>query len=280
MAQRISSAALAVVIGVGVYGAGLAQAGDDRPTPSELREAKAEVVVHAAGGAWSWKRYGGVFGSTRYEVSGVARVINADGAWRIDVDGLGVNERGTYDVYLTSTSAGAVKDKATPRGTKLATVSQRTRDRSWEITARDAERGAAIVVFDTEEERVAGVLSLSEGDVISSGHAWADAQKDTSGGWEIIRREDGVYLRLADDFKTARPPEPLSVLLTGTRASGVNKRNAERGAVKVGTLGSHTGAQELRLPDGLDASEYASLVLWCKPYEVVFGVSALHGDAS
>ena len=277
MGQRIAGACAALVLGLGMHGVGLAQdAGGAAPAGQETT---LEATVVRSGAAWDWKTYGGVFGSTTYEVEGVARLIEEGDAVRLGVEGLSVSETGRYTAYLSTESPSAVRDKNTPRGKKLGSVRSATSNKTWNLTASEADGARSLVVFHEDKERVAGVLALTQGEVVSWSHSWGKAQKKTRGGWEIVKRESGVFLRFASDFKTARPPEPLSVLLSTRSPSGVNKRNAESGSLKVGTLRSHEGAQELRLPDDVDLDGYASLVLWCKPYEVVFGVATLEVES-
>lgn len=255
-----------------------AQAGGTDGTGTDAREVQDQQAneVTRSGAAWSWERYGGVFGSTQYEVSGLVELVQVDDAqYEIQTNGIQVSESGRYSLYASSRTPSKVDTKKKPRDTKLGSIGTRSGNKAWTLETDVAESLRSLIIWDDEESRVAGILALTEGRVIAHSHTWGKAQKKTTGGWEIVRREDGVFFRTSPDFKTARPPEPLGVLLTSTNSSRVTKKNAERGSLKVATLRSHEGAQEVRLPDDVDIAEFATVVLWCKPYKVVFGVSSV-----
>lgn len=278
MAKRSVCTAVAIGVLLGLTQVSSGQTGDaanSDGTANTTQEHTTPQVVRS-GAAWSWQRYGGVFGSTQYEVTGLVELVaHESGRHELRTDTIRINEDGRYSVYLSTRAPDKIEVKQKPTSRKLGTIGTRSGARSWEIDAANINRLRSIVVWHDEERRVAGILELTAGQVIAHSHAWGKAQKKTSGSWEIVSRDDGMYFRTSSNFKTARPPEPLGLLLTTRAASTITKRNAEAGAFRVATLESHQGAQEIRLPDDVTLSDYNALVLWCKPYEVVFGVSDL-----
>ena len=94
------------------------------------------------------------------------------------------------------------------------------------------------------------------------------------GTWSLETRADGTYLLFNEDFSTASGPD-LKVFLSPQDVTDVRDRTATRNAVKLGALKRTRGAQEYRLPDGIDLSAFRSLLIHCERYSHFWGGAAL-----
>ena len=94
------------------------------------------------------------------------------------------------------------------------------------------------------------------------------------GTWSLETRADGTYLLFNEDFSTASGPD-LKVFLSPQEVTDVRDRTATRNAVKLGALKRTRGAQEYRLPDGIDLSAFRSLLIHCERYSHFWGGAAL-----
>ena len=94
------------------------------------------------------------------------------------------------------------------------------------------------------------------------------------GTWSLETRADGTYLLFNEDLSTASGPD-LKVFLSPQEVTDVRDRTATRNAVKLGALERTRGAQEYRLPDGIDLSAFRSLLFHCERYSHFWGGAAL-----
>jgi len=88
----------------------------------------------------------------------------------------------------------------------------------------------------------------------------------TKGTAKIVKKADGYYVEVADDFWFDGAPDPkLSLGKGGT----VDK------ATLVENLRSNTGAQSYKLPAGIDGAQYDTVILWCERFSVPLGVASV-----
>lgn len=100
-------------------------------------------------------------------------------------------------------------------------------------------------------------------DTVATGGFTNIAMK-TKGTWTLETREDGVYAVLSEDFKARKAPD-LKIFLHTSAANQVDDDNAASGLF-VAELKSHKGAQEYKLPEGIDLSSFKSFVIHCEQY--------------
>jgi electron transfer DM13 len=84
----------------------------------------------------------------------------------------------------------------------------------------------------------------------------------TSGSARIEREGGNHTLRLGDDFRIDMGSVDVYLAHSTARVGD--------GDVNLGELKRMTGAQSYSLPN--DGSQYAYVVLWCRPFRVVIGV--------
>ena len=83
-----------------------------------------------------------------------------------------------------------------------------------------------------------------------------------------------VVGKLSDDFKTKSAPD-LNIFLSRAELPTLNGKNATRDAVLVAPLKSAKGSQSYAIPEGVDLSEFRSIVIHCVEYSKLWGGSAL-----
>ena len=94
---------------------------------------------------------------------------------------------------------------------------------------------------------------------------------DTSGSVRLLTLEDGSRVLRIEDLDTDNGPD-LKVVLSTDPDGYVGD-----GAVSLGTLKGNKGSQNYEIPADVDLSALRSVVIWCKRFNVDFGVAALPG---
>ncbi|MCY4577781.1 MAG: DM13 domain-containing protein [Chloroflexi bacterium] len=101
----------------------------------------------------------------------------------------------------------------------------------------------------------------------------ADSFHKGSGTATIYRSSDGKNLLRLEDFRVTNGPE-LHVLLVPN--ANPESRDDVEGYLGLGKLKGNIGNQNYFLPDGEDGSGYGSVVIYCRPFHVVFSVATLN----
>ncbi len=124
--------------------------------------------------------------------------------------------------------------------------------------------GAANVVRPTAPVEVTTVASGPFRD--------ADDSHRGSGTAAIYQLEDGTLLLRFEDFEVTNGPD-LHVYLVPHE----NPTTSEDlgGYVDLGSLKGNIGDQNYEVPDGVDISEFDSVVIYCVPFHVFFSIASL-----
>lgn len=116
----------------------------------------------------------------------------------------------------------------------------------------------------------ADIATLLEGDsalVLAQGGFYAVAHEG-SGTANLYQTEQGPVLRL-EEFEVEDGPD-LHVYLTAQdpveNTSGVELADG----LDLGELKGLSGDQSYELPEGIDLTDYKSVVIWCVPFQVPF----------
>lgn len=99
---------------------------------------------------------------------------------------------------------------------------------------------------------------------------WVKKDYAIKGGWSIENRDNQQVISFDKKFKTKSGPD-LKVFLSPKSINEVNGRNATHGSVLVAVLKKSKGTQEYVLPDHIDVNDYASLLIHCEAYSVLWG---------
>ena len=101
-----------------------------------------------------------------------------------------------------------------------------------------------------------------------------DAFHRGSGQALVYRAPDGSHLLRLQDFQVTNGPD-LRVIMTPVRNPGGRDDVMARGAVELGKLKGNRGNQNYEIPDGVDVEAQGSVVIYCKPFSVIFSIAQL-----
>lgn len=90
------------------------------------------------------------------------------------------------------------------------------------------------------------------------------------GSWEIVTLNGEKIIRFSDGFKTKNGPD-LKVFLSPSKLDSLGKKTDVTNAVNIGVLKSNKGEQTYRLPEGVELSDYKSVLIHCEAYSVLWG---------
>jgi electron transfer DM13 len=97
---------------------------------------------------------------------------------------------------------------------------------------------------------------------------------DKAGGKATIYRlEDGKPLLRLEDFSTTNGPDLFVVLSSSANPDQDGLKNGAY--LQLDALKGNVGNQNYELPADVDLSQYQSVVIWCRTFNVVFGYAAL-----
>ena len=102
----------------------------------------------------------------------------------------------------------------------------------------------------------------------------ADSFHQGEGSATLYQLPDGSYVLRFEDFRVTNGPD-LRVLLAGHPDPQNRNEVQGPGYVELGKLKGNIGNQNYPLPEGLSPDEYGSVVIYCKPFHVVFSVAPL-----
>ncbi len=105
--------------------------------------------------------------------------------------------------------------------------------------------------------------SLAAGDFVQK-------SKSLRGSYEIIQSGGQTIIRFADNFKTKSGPD-LKVFLSPQTIDTAAGNNATDGAVLLGFVKSTKGTQDYILPQGVNLSDFGSVLIHCEAYSVLWG---------
>ena len=96
-----------------------------------------------------------------------------------------------------------------------------------------------------------------------------DAIHAAEGTAAIYQLSDGSRVLRLENFKSTNGPELHVLLTTGTEATDVGDY------VDLGILKGNVGNQNYVISDDVDLSLIKAVVIWCRPFKVVFSVANL-----
>ena len=102
----------------------------------------------------------------------------------------------------------------------------------------------------------------------------ADAFHKGSGTATIFRGPDGEHLLRLEDLKVTNGPD-LRVILSPVANPGSRDEVSAPGYVELGKLKGNIGNQNYPIPDDVDVAAQGSVVIYCRPFHVIFSVATL-----
>ena len=104
----------------------------------------------------------------------------------------------------------------------------------------------------------------------------ADGFHKGEGSATLYRLPDGSHVLRFEDFQVTNGPD-LRVLLA-SHADPQSRDDVQGpGYVELAKLKGNIGNQNYPLPEGVSPADYGSVVIYCKPFHVVFSVAPLSG---
>ena len=116
-----------------------------------------------------------------------------------------------------------------------------------------------------------GPVDLATGTFVSREH-------ETVGTARVVRLPDGQVVVRLEGFATSNGPA-LYVYLSQNPAAG-EEAGFDDDAVDLGALKGNVGDQNYAVPAGVDATGYASVVIWCDRFDAAFGAADLRATTA
>jgi len=121
----------------------------------------------------------------------------------------------------------------------------------------------------------AGMPVALAGETLYSGSFSKKSQK-IQGSYTIKKVDNRVVIEFDAAFKTKKGPD-LQLVLSPLPFDNTNGENAlSDGAISIGLLKSHKGAQQFTLPANFDIGKMKSLLIHCVRYSKLWGGAQLH----
>ena len=102
----------------------------------------------------------------------------------------------------------------------------------------------------------------------------ADRFHQGSGTATVYELPDGSQLLRVEDFQVTNGPD-LRVLLSVHPDPATQSEIKDQGYVELAKLKGNIGNQNYEIPADIDATAYNSVVIYCKPFHVLFTVAPL-----
>ena len=118
-------------------------------------------------------------------------------------------------------------------------------------------------------EAAAGATALRSGQFTA-----IDGLHRGDGTATVYRQPDGTFVLRLDPFKVTNGPD-LYVYLSAEPAPTDGAQLRQAGALEVARLKGNVGSQNYALPTNIDLSQFRSVVIYCKQFNVVFSTAAL-----
>lgn len=94
-----------------------------------------------------------------------------------------------------------------------------------------------------------------------------DGIHNAEGTAKVIPLEDGTNILRLEDLRVTNGPDLYVYLSPDKAASDI---------VNVGKLKANNGNQNYDIPEGTDLSKYNTVLIWCRPFSVLFGSAELN----
>lgn len=114
------------------------------------------------------------------------------------------------------------------------------------------------------DSKMSGKSVLASGEFIKSEHP-------TTGMAQIVMKNGQKYLKFDSNFKSESGPDLFVIL----HRQSSPKRYSARDYKSLGRLQQVAGQQMYKIPNGVNVSQYKSVVIWCRKFNATFGYAPL-----
>jgi hypothetical protein len=143
------------------------------------------------------------------------------------------------------------------------------------VTMADAETTMATLAKMDEEQQEAMSSAMTEATIVAAGSFQdADNFHTGSGTARVYRLADGSHVLRFEDFKVTNGPDLRVILSPHPNPKERDDATAD-GYVELEKLKGNVGNQNYVLPEGLDPGAFGSVVIYCKPFRVIFSTAPL-----
>ena len=133
----------------------------------------------------------------------------------------------------------------------------------------------SVLIHCEQYTKLWSAAPLHEGAVIARGDVWKKKTKKTKGAFEIAQTENGNVIRFADNFKTAKAPEPLRIVLSEHTTKSASNKNAMNQGRVVAMMNNYKGGQTHELPEDLEIKPGMTLLLHCEKYTKLWSAAEI-----
>ena len=164
-----------------------------------------------------------------------------------------------------------VVDEAFPRAATAVVpddmTSEEVEDAMMEVEA--VETMVTEEMPESEEPDATGPVALATGALMD-----ADDFHRGSGGVTAYRLEDGSQVLRLEDIEVTNGPDLRVLVAPG---HGITDRSALQAAgyIELGPLKGNIGSQNYDFPDGYQIPEQLTVIIYCKPFHVLFATAEL-----
>jgi len=109
------------------------------------------------------------------------------------------------------------------------------------------------------------IINLGTGQLVDHDHSG-------DGTVNVLTNGEQTFLRFEDDFAVDNGPDLNVYLVRGADAEG-DAGLFDDDFIDLGDLKGNIGAQNYELPEGVDVSEYNTVVIWCVRFGVAFNAA-------
>lgn len=113
----------------------------------------------------------------------------------------------------------------------------------------------------------------------SDEQSFVSKQYDVKGGWQLIEENGQTLIRFDQSFKTKGGPD-LKIFLSPSSITDVTGKTATDGSLLLGALESTSGTQDYIIPEGVSLADFASILVHCEQYSVLWGGGDLNQAAN
>ena len=141
--------------------------------------------------------------------------------------------------------------------------------------AEGEDEMGAVAKTDDEEMNEAMTEAMTAAEAVKTGtFRDGESRHHGSGRATIYRIEDGSHVLRLEDFRVTNGPD-LRVLLSSHPDPENPHDVKDQGYLELGKLKGNRGNQNYEIPAGVDINGQQSVVIYCKPFSVVFSVASL-----
>ena len=165
--------------------------------------------------------------------------------------------------------ASGVTETMTEMMTEMVAQGEVPQEMVEQMMSGGTESVADMMASMAEMMAAAGPVALKQGMFRD-----ADSFHRGEGSATVYQLPDGAYVLRFEDFRVTNGPD-LRVILA-SHSDPMGRGNVHSGEyVELGKLKGNIGNQNYIIPEGLSPDDYNSVVIYCKPFQVLFSVAPL-----